>query len=108
MNSLRSPLNALCLQELQIDEVCASFQLGTIFPLGHFVLDVAENGRVGAVVGLPVGQHVLDQGCKGDGSVAWVKTITRGGTFDCLCLWQSLSSQVGCPLELDGRASSSR
>lgn len=38
------------------------------------MLDVAENGRVSTMVALPTGQVVLGKVCKGDGSLAWVKT----------------------------------
>lgn len=38
------------------------------------MLDVAVNGRLGTAVALPTGQAVLEKGCKGVGSLAWVKT----------------------------------
>lgn len=79
VDGLHIPLQPLCLQELQKNEERALFQLGTIFPQGNFALDVAMNGRVGTVVALPTGQVVLDRGCKGDGSLAWVKTLTSKG-----------------------------
>lgn len=55
------------------------FQISTLFLQGHYVMDVVENGQVGMVIALPVGQVMLDQGCKGDGSLAWVKTATCQG-----------------------------
>lgn len=54
-------------------------KLALCSPLGHSVLDVANNSRVGVAVALPAGQVVLDQGCKGDGSLAWVTTSTCRG-----------------------------
>lgn len=50
-----------------------------LYSLKEFFPDVVENGWVGIVVALPVGQVVLDQGYKGDGSLAWVKTTTSKG-----------------------------
>lgn len=37
------------------------------------------NCRVGIAMALPVGQVVLDQGCKEDRSLVWVKTLTSKG-----------------------------
>lgn len=79
MSGLHKPLNALCLQELQTTKEHAFFQLSTIFPKGHVIVDTAENGKVGSTVVLLEGQVVLDQGCKGDGYLAWVKTVTSQG-----------------------------
>lgn len=62
-----------------MDKERASFQLNSLFPQGNFVLDVAANGRVGTAVALPMGQVALDHGCKGDGSLSWVKTSTTKG-----------------------------
>lgn len=53
-----------------MDNARASFQLGTLFPQGHYVMDVAVNEKVRVAVALPAGQAVLDQGCKGGGSYA--------------------------------------
>lgn len=79
IGGLRTNLNVLCLRELQTDEVRATFQLGQVFPQGLFLLDIVENGRVGAALALPVGHPALEQGCKGDISLAWMKTQTCKG-----------------------------
>lgn len=76
VNRLQSLLNVLCLRKLQIDEESVVFQLRTILPQGNFFMDVAKNGRVGVAVALPTGQVNLEQGYKGDGSLAWAKTST--------------------------------
>lgn len=79
MDGLRTPLHALCLQELQMDKERAFFQLGILFPHGHLVMDVAKNKQVGVVVALPSSQAVLNQGFHGDGSLVWVKNIKSRG-----------------------------
>lgn len=76
-----TPLHALCLQELQTHKDRALIQLGVIFPQGNFALDVATSGKVGTALALPKGQVVLDHGCKGDGSLAQIKTQTSKGVL---------------------------
>lgn len=43
------------------------------------IADVAMNGKVGMVVMLHESQLVLASDCKGDGSLAWIKTLTSKG-----------------------------
>lgn len=79
VRGLRAQLNALYLQELQTTKERVGFQLEQLFPQGHFVLDVVENGKVGMTIALPTGQLVIDQGCRGDNILAWVKTRSNKG-----------------------------
>lgn len=61
--------------KLKTIEEKALFQLNTIFPNGGFAVDTRDSGRVCAVVAVPDGQPVLEQGKKGVGVLHGLRCI---------------------------------
>jgi hypothetical protein len=53
-----------------------------IFPNAKVIVDVSPEGRTGSAIVVAPNIQVLDQGCKGDGTFAWVRIQTITGPLN--------------------------
>jgi exonuclease III len=66
------PIDIVCFQILRAQTDVVKLQLQSVFPQGHYHIDSLQNGRVGCAIAAAEQVKVLDSGCKGDGSSAWM------------------------------------